>query len=133
MVLLSVLVLVISPTKSEVQLKGSNLAYILGLVVGALLFLSMHYFTELDKKQKTTISLIMLGVILSAILYNNYSSKQRDIMMTVVTAYQQNKTVKCGDIDVNNKLYDLSIGTYTFIGKKDTPNYGQMISASSCK
>jgi hypothetical protein len=54
-------------------------------------------------------------------------------MMATVTAFKQNKTVKCDGIDVNNKLYDLSTGTYTFIGRKNTPNYGQMISASSCK
>ena len=36
-------------------------------------------------------------------------------------------------IDINNTDYTISIGTYTFIGKKDTPNYGQMISASTCE
>ncbi len=109
------------------------MAYILGLVVVALLFLSMHYFTELKKKEKITISLVILGVILGAIAYNTYSSAKRDAMLEVVTAFEQNKSVQCGDIKVNKTLYDLSTGTYTFIGRKGTPNYGQMISASSCK
>jgi len=109
------------------------LAYILGLIVVTLLFLSMHYFTELKKKEKITISLIIFSIILGAILFNSYSSKQRDIMLAVVTAYKQGKTVECGGVKVNSNLYDLSTGTYTFIGKKETPNYGQMISASSCK
>ena len=109
------------------------MAYIFGLVVVALLFLSMHYFTELKKKEKITISLVIFSIIAGAILFNTYSSAQRDNMLAVVTAYKQNKTVQCGEIEVDKKLYDLSIGTYTFIGRKDTPNYGQMISASSCE
>ena len=109
------------------------MAYILGLTVVALFFLSMHYFTELNKKQKTIITAVILVIILSAIAFNTYSSTQRDNMMNVVTAFNQNKTVQCNGVDINNKLFDLSTGTFTFIGKKDTPNYGQMISASSCE
>ena len=93
----------------------------------------MHYFTELDKKQKTITTIFLLVIIVSAIAYNKYSSLQRDTMLHVATAYEQGKTVECQGTKVNNKLYDLSTGTYTFIGKKDTPNYGKMISASSCK
>ncbi len=109
------------------------MAYTIGLIIVALFFLSMHYFTELDKKQKTLTTIILLVVILSAIAYNNYTSAQRDAMLAVVTAYQQGKSVECKGIKVNAKLYDLSTGTYTFIGKKNTPNYEQMISVSSCK
>jgi len=109
------------------------LAYILGLVIVALFFLSMHYFTELNKKQKLTTTTILLFIIFSAIAFNTYSSAQRENMMAVVTAFNQNKTVDCDGVKVNNKLYDLSTGTFTFIGRQDTPQYGQMISASSCK
>jgi len=109
------------------------LAYILGLAVVALFFLSMNYFTELNHKQKLTTTAVLLLIIFGAIAFNTYASSQRDNMMTVVTAFNQNKTVDCNGIKVNKELYDLSTGTFTFIGRKDTPNYGQMISASSCK
>jgi len=109
------------------------LAYILGLIVVGLLFLSLHYFTELDHKQKVITSSIVLAIILSSIAFNAYSNSQRDNMMLVVTKFNQGKTVSCDGVDVNSSLYDLSTGTFTFIGKDNTPNYGQMISASSCK
>lgn len=109
------------------------MAYILGLIVVGLFFLSLHYFTELNHKQKILTSAIVLGIILSAILYNTYSDKQRENMMNIVTKYKQGKTVTCDGVDVNSSLYDLSTGTYTFIGKENTPNYGQMISVSTCK
>ena len=109
------------------------MAYILGLVVVALFFLSMHYFTELNHKQKLATTALSLLIIFGAIAFNTYASAQRDNMMAVVTAFNQNKTVECDGIKVNKKVYDLSTGTFTFIGRKNTPNYGQMISASSCK
>ena len=109
------------------------MAYIASLVIVGLFFLSLHYFTELDKKQKILVSSIILLIITGAIAYNNYSDAQRQKMLDVVLKFKQNKTIECNGIKVNNKNYTLSIGTYTFIGKKGTPNYAQMISASSCK
>ena len=109
------------------------MAYIAGLVIVGLLFLSLHYFTELNKSQKLMISAIVLAIILSAVAFNAYSSSQRDKMLNVVLKFKQSKTVHCNGVDVNNSDYTLSTGTYTFIGKENTPNYGQMISASSCE
>ena len=109
------------------------MAYIAGLVIVGLLFLTLHYFTELNRSQKLMISAIVLAIILSAVAFNAYSSSQRDKMLNVVLKFKQSKTVNCSGVDVNNSDYTLSTGTYTFIGKKNTPNYGQMISASSCE
>lgn len=109
------------------------MAYILGLVVVAFLFLALHYFTELTKSQKMTVTAIVLVVILAAIAFNAYSTSQREKMLNVVLKFNQDKTVQCDGIDINNSNYTLSVGTYTFIGKKDTPNYAQMVSASQCE
>lgn len=108
------------------------MAYLAGLVIVGLFFLSLHYFTELNKKQKTLVTAIVLAVVLSAIGFNKYSSLQRENMLNVVMKFNQGKTIKCDNEDVSNKEYTLSIGTYTFIGKEGTPNYGKMISASTC-
>ena len=108
------------------------MAYIAGIIVVGLFFLTLHYFTELTKNQKIIISVIILTIILGAISFNKYSELQREKMLNIVTKFNQNKTVKCNGIDINNSKYTLSIGTYTFIGKENTPNYGQMISVSEC-
>lgn len=76
---------------------------------------------------------IILAIVLGAIAFNAYSTSQREKMMNVVLHFNQSKTVKCNGIDVNNTNYTLSIGTYTFIGKENTPNYAQMISVSNCE
>ncbi|MEA1955615.1 MAG: hypothetical protein U9N02_03875 [Campylobacterota bacterium] len=109
------------------------MAYILGIIIVSLLFLSLHYFTELNKKQKSIISIVVLLIILSAIAFNTYSTSQREKMLNAVTKFNQHKTIQCKGISVNDKNFTISIGTYTFIGKKDSENFGQMISASECE
>ena len=109
------------------------MAYILGLVVVALFLLAIKYFTELSKKQEIIVSIIILAVVFGAIAFNAYTASQREQMSNVVLKFNQSKTVKCQGIEVNNTNYTLSIGTYTFIGRENTPNYAQMISVSSCK
>jgi len=108
------------------------MAYIFGLVIVALLFLALHYFTEITKEQKVVVSVVILVAIFGAISYNKYNEQQRKTMLNVVTTFNQGKNVKCDSKIVNNKNYTLSIGTYTFIGKDKTPFYGEMISASGC-
>ncbi|QOY51176.1 hypothetical protein [Candidatus Sulfurimonas baltica] len=109
------------------------MAYIAGLVIVGFFFLTLHYFTELTKHQKTLVTLSVLVVVLSAIGFNKYSNHQTQSMLNAVMKFNQEKTIKCDGIDVNSSNYTLSIGTYTFIGKEKTPNYGQMISASTCE
>ena len=109
------------------------MAYLAGLIITGLFFLALKYFSELTKKQEIIITIVVLSIIMGAIAFNSYSSAQREIMLNVVTKYKQGKTVLCNTIEVNSTNYSLSIGTYTFIGKENTPNYTQMISASTCQ
>ncbi|WP_434636397.1 hypothetical protein MLC35_07335 [Sulfurimonas sp. NW7] len=109
------------------------MAYIYGLIIVTLLFAALHYFTELDNSQKLLIGAILLFIILGAITYNKYNQAQRDKMLKTIIKYKQGKTITCNGVDVNADIYSLSTGTYTFIGKKNTPHYAEMISADSCE
>ena len=93
----------------------------------------MHYFTELTKSQKTVATLVILAIISAAVAYNHYKAQQAKKMLDVVTRYKQGKTIICGGREINATTYSLSIGTYTFIGKKNTPHYAEMVSASTCR
>jgi len=108
-------------------------AYIYGLIIVTLLFLALHYFTELNRSQKLIIGAFLVTVILGAIAYNKYNQAQRDKMLNAIVKYKQGKTITCNGVAVNATTYSLSIGTYTFIGKKNTPHYAEMISASTCE
>jgi len=109
------------------------MAYIISLFLLAFLFLAMHFFTQLTKTHKISITTLAFLIIYSAIAYNTHNNNKRKKLLNVVTKFYQNKSVKCNGVEVNSSKYSLSIGTYTFIGKKNTPIYGQMISASICK
>ena len=109
------------------------MTYIAGLVIVGLLFLAIKYFTQLTTKQEITIGAIIALLIFGAIAFNSYNNAQQESMLNAVLKFKQSKTIDCKGIDVNNSNYTLSIGTYTFIGKENTPNYSQMISASTCK
>jgi len=108
-------------------------AYLYGLLIVALLSLAIHYFTELDKKEKLAITTGVLLAILGAIAYNKYQDAQREKMLEVIVKYKQGKTIHCNGREVNASTYSLSIGTYTFIGKKNTPHYAEMIDAYQCQ
>ena len=109
------------------------MAYIFGLIVVGIFFLALHYYTELTHSQKLGVTAAFLTFVIGAVAYNAYTSSQREKMLEVVTKFQQNKTVLCGTKEVNSSNYDLSIGTYTFIGREKTPFYGEMISATNCE
>lgn len=106
--------------------------YLVALIVVVLLFLGLHYFTELRHKQKLLATALFASVVLGAALYNSYTDTQREKMLGVIAKFNQGQNIKCNATDINNTNFSLSVGTYTFIGKRDTSYAGQMFSASKC-
>lgn len=109
------------------------MSYILGLAAVGILFLVLHNFTELDHKQKGIVSAVFAGVIAAMYLFNVYTDHQRDLVTQVALKYQQNKSLTCNGIEVNQSNFSYSVGTQTFIGRENTPHYGQLISATECQ
>ena len=109
------------------------MGYITAIAIVLILFMLMHYFTELTHTQKITITATLLGFILFAWGYNLYKAKEREKMYDIVIKYKQGKTIHCDKYDVNATNFSLSTGTYTFIGKEKTPYYAVMISAYDCE
>ena len=109
------------------------MSYIVSFVLLIGLFYILHYFTELTKMHKISITTALFVIIYGAIAYNTYQSHQSQKLLNIVTRYKQGKTIKCEERNVNAMTYSLSIGTYTFIGKKNTPHYTEMISATDCE
>lgn len=115
------------------------MAYLYALVVLALLFGILHYYTELSFKQKTVVVLTLATAILAGYLYNTHSASEQEKILRVVQDFQNGKTLTCEVAhghkgkDINSSNYTLSIGTYTFIGKENSSSRGDMVSASSCQ
>ncbi len=109
------------------------MAYIFGLIIVALFFGVMHFYTELNAKQKTTATIVVLLFVMSAIFYNLMQSAKADHVRTVMLHFNQGKKIKCGDLDVTKINFSLSEGTQTFIGKPESTHAGKMIQASECE
>jgi len=109
------------------------MSYLIGLAIVIFFFIILHYFTELDNKQKVMISIIVAAVIGGAYLYNKMSDAKRQHILDIVLRYEQGKTVKCEGTEVNTTMYSYSVGTQTFIGRESTENYGRMVDASVCQ
>lgn len=109
------------------------MAYILGIVVVALFFMVLHYFTELDHKQKGLVTMIVVAIVGGAIAYNGYMDSQRDRILEIEHKYHQGKTLDCNGIEVTDKSFSYSVGTQTFIGNEGTEHYQTMISALECR
>lgn len=109
------------------------MAYIAGLIIATLFFLALHYFTELDHKQKTLVTVVVGVIIGGAYAFNVMNEKERAQIAQVELQYAQNKTITCNGVDVNQTNFSFSIGTHTFLGRKDTPYFKQMINARECQ
>ena len=109
------------------------MAYIFGLIITVLAFIVIYYFTTIDKNQKIIIAISIFVFVSLAFAYNEYQNIKEKKMLDAVLKFRQSKTIICGNIKVNSTNFTLSVGTYTFIGKKNTPYYAQMISASTCE
>ena len=109
------------------------MAYIIGIFVVLVLFLALRYFTSFNVSQQLTIAGVLLFIISVAIFYNTYKDQESQKVRNAVLKYNQGKTLLCDTREVNSSNYTLSIGTFTFIGKKGTPYFEEMIGASNCE
>lgn len=109
------------------------MGYIYGLVVVFLFFISLHYFTELTKQQKLVAVSVVVLLVGFAIVYNENAKQEQQHTYKIITKFNQNKTIVCENQEINKTNFSLSLGTFTFIGKENTPFYGQMIGIANCK
>ena len=105
--------------------------YLYGLIFVGLFFGVMHYFTELNLPQKLQVSLVV--VVSGAIFYNHLQQERAVHLRQVLLDFEQGKNISCKGFTVNNRTFTLSIGTQTFIAKKESKNVGVMLTASECE
>jgi len=109
------------------------MAYLFGVALLILLFIVLHFFTEISLKQKLiTVSIIGL-LVLGAYLFNVNSENRRLHLEGVLLEFTHGETIVCNGIDVNNSEFSYSSGTQTFLGLKESKMFGRLISLDSCQ
>lgn len=109
------------------------MAYLFGLILVSILAVVLHFFTELNMKQKGGVVAGLGLLILLAYLFNLESEKRRVHLESVLLEYTHGETILCDGMDVNSAVYSYSSGTQTFLGKKGTSAYGRIISLDQCQ
>ncbi len=109
------------------------MGYILIATILVLLFAILHFFTELGNREKISIVSALAFIVLFGYFYNVHTQNLREHIIDIQVAFKQGKTLKCGKYDVNYTNFTYSVGTSTFIGKKDTPHYSKMIDSEICQ
>jgi len=109
------------------------MAYLFGIALLILLFIVLHFFTEISLKQKVITVSIFGFLVLGAYLFNLNSENRRIHLESVLLDFMHSKTITCANIEVNNSEFSYSSGTQTFIGLKGTKMHGRLISLDSCK
>lgn len=109
------------------------MAYIFGLVIVALFFGVMHFYTELNVKQKLTSTIVVAAVITGALFFNMMQSAKAEHVRDVMLRYNQGQNLICGELDVTKTSFSLSVGTQTFIGRQESSHAGKMVAASECE
>ncbi len=109
------------------------MAYIFGILIVALFFGVMHFFTELDVKQKLVSTLLLLAFVLGALFYNSLQNNNAAHLRDVMLRYNQGQTLQCSDLHVSKADFSLSVGTQTFIGRSESKHAGKMVPASECE
>ncbi len=109
------------------------MAYIFGVILLLILFVVMHFFTEMTLKQKLSATGVLALLILGAYLYNSQSEERRLHLEAVMLTFNSGENIRCNALDVNNTEFSYSSGTQTFLGKKESKMYGRIISLDSCQ
>lgn len=107
--------------------------YLFGIFLLILLFVVLHFFTEINLKEKLGVLVVLTVVVLSAYLYNQSSESRRLHLEDVLLDFTHGKNIICTDRDVNNTEFSYSSGTQTFLGKKESKNFGRIISLDQCQ
>ena len=109
------------------------MAYLYGLIVVGLFFGVMHFYTELDTRQKMSATVFVLVFVMGAIFYNLLQRQKAEHLRGVILHFNQGKALQCGAVTVSKADFTLSEGTQTFIGKKEGVHAGRMLQASGCE
>ncbi|MDF1880351.1 hypothetical protein JHD50_03360 [Sulfurimonas sp. MAG313] len=107
--------------------------YLFGIALLILLFIVLHFFTEISLKQKLGTVSVLAALVLGAYLFNLNSKNRRLHLEDVLLKFTHGNTILCNDLEVNNSYYSYSSGTQTFIGLKETKSFGRLISLDTCQ
>lgn len=109
------------------------MGYLLWFGIVVLAFVLMHYFTALSGKQKGMISLLLTVVIGNIIIYTILRDLESKHITQMELKFHNGETLQCNHVAITQNEFEYSIGTQSFIGKKESRYADQIFSAGECQ
>lgn len=101
---------------------------LIAILVIVLIIVGLNLFTNLKKSDKIKIVAGFGVFVIIATIFEVSQKSNHDVALR----FEQGKTLKCKEIDVNSSEFNFVSGTLTFIGKKEQ-NRGLMFELKDCK
>jgi protein-S-isoprenylcysteine O-methyltransferase Ste14 len=104
------------------------------LLILAVLLVFVSKKDSLAKTTKIYIIISLVLVFLVGWLYTAYNQSVAKNDRAVINAFEQGKTITCGNYKVNINSFIFISGTLSFVAKEDNKEYkGVVIDISTCK
>ncbi len=104
------------------------------LLLLAVLVIIVSKKESLSNSTKISIIVSLTLVIVAGWLYTVYNQKSAQNDRDIINAYEQGKTLNCGDYEVNNKNFIFVSGTLSFVAKESVKELkGVVVDISTCK
>ncbi len=104
------------------------------LLILAVLLIFVSKKESLTNSVKVYIILSLVLIFLAGWVYTFYNQKTAQNEREIINAYEQGKTIKCGNYKVNNNSFIFVSGTLSFVAKENIKDLkGVVIDISTCK
>ncbi|MCR4941694.1 MAG: hypothetical protein K5978_02730 [Campylobacter sp.] len=110
-----------------------NLMVLLGIAV---LFTAIWAIKDekLSKKFKTILTLVLLGILLFAYIFESVQSGKSANSREILQNFNQGKIILCRDINVSQEKFNYEFGTGCFMPKREFKELnGLILPISECK
>ncbi len=98
-----------------------------------LAYVALHRFTDLKTEHKIFSALLIAALVAAFYLFETHNTKQQERNLELTFHFEHNGTLECGSRLVHKRLYNYSVGGHSFLGKKHTRVFGQIIPIDSCE
>ncbi|AGZ81489.1 hypothetical protein [Campylobacter fetus] len=95
-----------------------------------ILFIVLVFASPKDKlslKSKLVILFCGAALFLAAFIYNEKMQERQDQVQRLLEDFMQEKSIKCGEYEVDNKHFNYEYGTQSFVAKRGFSNLNGVI------
>lgn len=88
----------------------------------------------LSKKSKAVVLVLIVAIFGAAFYYTQATQNTQNTSLELLRAYEQGKSLKCGEYEVNSSNFGFEYGTQSFVAKRGAKNYeGVILDIKKCE